>query len=425
MRIMAKRRGNGEGSITKRKDGRWQGYVTVGYDPESQKPKKKYFYGKTRKEVQERINEAAGKVQAGTYREPSKLTVAEWFNNWLNDYMKPSLRPTTWESYKTQIDKHILPALGHLRLNQLQTSHLQRLYNDKLQGGRADGKKKCKNCGNLTGRKSIAVCKACGGELMGIGLSPRSVRYIHIVIHGAYEQAKKEGMITINPADAVKLPSETKKEIQVLDVAGVSIFLAYAQETKYFSIYFLALSTGLRRGELLGLRWQDVDMESKQLSVKQGLVRTKEGLVFQEPKTKLSKRTINLSDDVIRELTLHKEIQDAQIKAAGEAYQGKDLVFCNELGEPICPRNLTRCFDRLLTKAGLAKEVTFHGLRHTYATIALQEGVDARTTQENLGHHSAAFTLDTYSSVTAKMKKTATDKISNLIAECMKKETID
>jgi integrase len=396
--IMAKRRGNGEGSITKRKsDGRWQGYVTVGYDVETGKPKKKYFYGKTRKEVQEQVNEALGKVRTGTYREPSKLTMAEWLTTWLNDYMKPSLRPTTWENYEIQVMRHILPALGHLRLSQLQTSNLQKLYNDKLSnGGRLDGKEG--------------------------GLSPRSVRYIHTLIHAALEQAKKEGMITINVADAVKLPHDQKKEIQCLDTEGVKKFLTAARDTKHFPAYFLALNTGLRRGELLGLRWKDVDLKAGSITVNQGLVRTKQGLVFQEPKTKLSNRTIGVSPQVVIALKDHKKRQNEERLAAGTAYNKEhDLVFCNELGDPICPRGFTRHFERLLKKSGLEGKVTFHGLRHTFATLSLQEGAAARTVQEALGHHKAAFTLDVYSSVTDKMKKEATDKIGNLLASCLEK----
>ncbi len=395
---MAKRRGNGEGSITKRKsDGRWQGYVTVGYDVETGKPKKKYFYGKTRKEVQEQVNEALGKVRTGTYREPSKLTMAEWLTTWLNDYMKPSLRPTTWENYEIQVMRHILPALGHLRLSQLQTSNLQKLYNDKLSnGGRLDGKEG--------------------------GLSPRSVRYIHTLIHAALEQAKKEGMITINVADAVKLPHDQKKEIQCLDTEGVKKFLTAARDTKHFPAYFLALNTGLRRGELLGLRWKDVDLKAGSITVNQGLVRTKQGLVFQEPKTKLSNRTIGVSPQVVIALKDHKKRQNEERLAAGTAYNKEhDLVFCNELGGPICPRGFTRHFERLLKKSGLEGKVTFHGLRHTFATLSLQEGAAARTVQEALGHHKAAFTLDVYSSVTDKMKKEATDKIGNLLASCLEK----
>ena len=387
---MAKRRGNGEGSITKRKDGKWQGSVLIGYNLETGRPKRKYFYGRTRKEVQEKINEVALKVQAGTYREPSKLTVAEWFTTWLNDYMKPSLRPTTWESYKYQVNGHIIPALGHLKLAQLQTAHIQRLYNEKLHGGRLDGKDG--------------------------GLSPKSVRYIHTVIHSALEQAKKEGMVTINPADAVKLPKREQKEIKYLDTEGVAKFLAAAKDSKYFVAFFLALNTGMRRGELLGLRWKDIDFEAGQLTVNQGLVRVSgQGLVFQEPKTKLSNRVINLAPAVVQVLKEHKKKQaEYRLMVGGIYRKDLDLVFANEIGEPLDPRAFTRVFERVIKKAGL--DVTFHGLRHTFATIALEQGVDVKTIQETLGHHSSAFTMDVYSSVTAKMKREAADKVGNLLA---------
>jgi integrase len=390
---MAKRRGNGEGSITKRKDGKWQGSILIGYDLETGRPKRKYFYGRTRKEVQEKINEVALKVQAGTYREPSKLTVAEWFTTWLNDYMKPSLRPTTWESYKYQVNGHIIPALGHLKLAQLQTAHLQKLYNEKLNGGRLDGKPG--------------------------GLSSRSIKYIHTVIHSCLEQARKEGMIQVNPADAVKLPKREQKEIKYLGTAEAAIFLAAAKESKHFAAFFLALNTGMRRGELLGLRWQDIDFETGQLTVTQGLVRISgKGLVFQEPKTKLSNRVINLSPAVLAVLKEHKRKQNEYRLMAGGGYRKDlDLVFANELGEPIDPRAFTRVFERIVKKTGL--DVTFHGLRHTFATIALEQGVDVKTIQETLGHHSSAFTMDVYSSVTAKMKREAADKVGNLLASLM------
>jgi integrase len=389
-----RRRGPGEGSITQRKDGRWQASIQIGYDPETGRPKRKYFYAKTRKEVQQRLAEIAPKVQAGTYREPSRLTCAEWFSTWLNDYMKMSLRPTTWESYRYQVDGHIIPALGHLRLPQLQTAHIQRLYNEKLASGRLDGKPG--------------------------GLSPKSVRYIHTVIHSALEQARKEGLIAINPAAAARLPKQERPEIKYLGVAEAAIFLATAKESKHFAAFFLALNTGMRRGEILGLRWQDLDLEAGQLAVNQGLVRVSgKGLVLQEPKTALSKRVINLAPAVVQVLKNRKKQQAEYRLMAGGAYdeKGLDLVFCNELGEPICPRAFTRVFERLIKKAGL--DVTFHGLRHTFATMALEQGVDVKTIQETLGHHSAAFTMDVYSSVTAKMKKEAADRVGDLLASLL------
>jgi len=387
------RRGDGEGSITKRKDGRWQGSVLVGYNTETGRPKRKYFYGRTRKEVAEKVNKAALKVQAGTYREPTKMTVAEWFTTWMDDYMKHSLRPTTWESHKYQVDGHIIPALGHLKLTQLQTAHIQRLYNDKLQGGRLDGKPG--------------------------GLSPKSIRYIQTVIHSCLEQARKEGMITINPAGAVRLPKMEQPEIRYLSTAEVATFLAHAKESKHFTAFFLALNTGMRRGEVLALRWQDIDFKAGHLTVNQGLVRvTGKGLIFQEPKTGLSDRVISLAPELVQALKEHKKQQNETRLMAGRAYNSKlDLVFANELGEPICPRAFTRVFERLVKRAGL--DVTFHGLRHTFATLALQEGVDVKTIQETLGHHSAAFTMDVYSNVTAKMRREAADKVGGLIASLM------
>lgn len=392
---MPKRRGNGEGGITKRKDGRFQGYATTGYDHATGKPKKKYFYGKSRKEVQQKITETLGKVQAGTYHEASKLKVAEWFKIWLEEYQELSLRATTYESYEMQARLHILPALGHHYLSKLETCHLQAFYNTKLQdGSRLDGKKG--------------------------GLSPRTVRYQHTIIHACLEQARKEGKLLINPADSVKLPKDDNKEHKFLNTEQVKKLLKAAQESNYFAAYYLALNTGIRRGELLALRWRDIDLNEGAVKICQGLVRTKGGLKFHEPKTRFSKRTIGIGPAVIQVLKTHKKQQSEHRLSVGHAYQDNDLVFCNELGSPLDPRAITRHFERLLERAGLEK-INFHGLRHTFATLSLQEGTDPRTTQEALGHHKVAFTLDVYSGVTAKMKQEATSRIGNLLASCLDK----
>ena len=390
-----RRRGHGEGSITRRKDGRWQGSVLLGYDPETGKERRKYFYGETRREVQQKINKIAVKIQAGTYREPSRITVEEWFTTWLNDYMKLSLRPTTWTSYGYQIEGHIIPALGHLKLSELQTAHIQRLYNEKLKSGRLDGKPG--------------------------GLTPKSVRFIHTVIHSCLEQARKEGMITINPASAVRLPKLEQREIRYLDSGEIKEFLEVARDSKHFAAFFLALNTGMRRGEILGLRWKDIDLEEGQLTVNQGLVRVSgKGLVFQEPKTKLSNRTISLSPMVLKVLKEHRKKQAEYRLLSGGAYDegGLDLVFANEIGKPICPRAFTRIFERLLKRAGL-EAACLHDLRHTFATMALEQGVNVKTVQETLGHHSAAFTMDVYAGTTERMKREAADKVGGLLASLL------
>jgi integrase len=258
---MAKR-GNGEGTIIhKRKHGKgnslWCAVVTVGYDDNNQRIRKT-FYDPTRQAVADKLNDVIAQTKQGTFREPSKMLIGEWLDTWLNDYMKHSLRATTYESYEVQVRKHLKPAIGAVRLHQLTTAHLQKLYNEKLSTGRADGKQG--------------------------GLSVKSIRYLHGVIYGALEQAKKEGMIIFNPADSVKLPKLERPEVKFFDSEQVSAFLQAAQNTPYFTAYYLELATGLRRGELLGLRWCDVDLEAKTVSVNQGLVRTKAGLVFQPPK---------------------------------------------------------------------------------------------------------------------------------------------
>jgi integrase len=197
-------------------------------------------------------------------------------------------------------------------------------------------------------------------------------------------------------------------------------FLNQAKDSKFYLAYLLALTTGMRRGEILALRWQDVDLNNNQVSVNQSLVRVKEGgLIFQEPKTKLAKRTINISNHLSTLLQEHQEIQEEIRKSEGINYRSDlDLIFCNNLGEPICPRNITRQFERLLINAGMDR-MPFHSLRHTYSTICLQEKVDIKTIQETLGHHSSAFTMDVYSSVTDRMKRDASDKIDSLISSLL------
>lgn len=387
-----KRRGNGEGCITQRSDGRWQASFTVKYDPITRTSKKAYIYGKTREEVRDKLTDALHSVKNGTYRQPSKLTVGEWLTMWLNDYMKPSIRPTTWEGYQTQIDKHIIPNLGHIRLDKLQTSNLQKLYNDKLKGDRADGRKG--------------------------SLSPRSVRYIHTILHAALVQAKREMLITINPADAVKLPKLEKREMHTLDTEGLKVFLEKAKKTCHYTIYLLACASGLRRGELLGLRWKDVDLDAGSITVTQNLVKTNKEVIFQEPKTKLSRRTVNIPPAVVKELRAHKARQAGDKLLHGDKYSKLGLVFCKADGSPMNPQTLSKHFDKLIKKTKLNR-MCLHDLRHTFATLSLQEGVSPRTIQETLGHHNTAFTLNVYSHVTDKMRQEATDKIGNLLASCM------
>lgn len=400
------KRGNNEGSIYKRENGSknsaWAASITIHANG---KAKRKTFYGPSRQAVADKLAEVLPSVRNGLYKEPSKITFSEWLDNWLNNHKKNALRISTFDSYKTQIEKHIKPNIGHIQLSQLATSHLQQLYNNKLVGNRADSKQG--------------------------GLSARSVRYIHVVLDGALKQALRENIIQINPADAVTLPKQIKPNVKYLNDEQVAKFLAAAQPTPYFTAYYLELATGLRRGELLGLRWKNVDLANRRIFVTQSLIRTNQGLLFQEPKTKLAKRTVAIPADVAGMLEFHRARQKNHKDNADSVWtkdivflldkpENNDLVFTNEIGKPTDPRALTRHFERLLKKAGLPN-VSFHGLRHTYATMCLQEGVDIKSIQVALGHYSSAFTLDIYSAVTETMQERNADKIGNLLTACLQK----
>ena len=393
---MAKR-ARGEGSIGRRKDGRWMARAVVGYSVEDGKPIRKAFYGRTREEAAEKMNDALANVRKGTYSEPEKMLYAEWLDKWLSDYITMSRRPNTVRSYEHLIRNHLKPTLGHLRLRDIRAGHIQRL-NEKA--------------------------KENGGEL-----SNRSVRYLHTLVHGSLEQALSEGLIIANPARAVKQPKKVTKEIKYFNTDEIRHFLELAKESHHYPAYLLELATGLRVGELLALRWRDLDLKEGVVKVRRGMVRVSGGGVkFLEPKTNLGKRSIGIPSEVVEVLKFHKAKRKNIIDDAGEAWvkeidflegesKENDLVFHNPIGKPWDANSFTKHFKKLLKNTDL-EGMTFHGLRHTFATMSLQEGIDVKTIQENLGHHNPGFTLNFYIESTPKMKQESTAKIGRLLNEC-------
>lgn len=389
---MAKRRGNGEGCISRRKDGTWCAVITVGRK-ENGKPKQRFFYGRTRQEVAEKLNKALADIQQGTYVEPSRLTVGNWLDTWLNEYKKPEVRPTTWDSYEYTSRVHIKPAIGALKLKDLRPEQLQHLYNEKVKAG----------------------------------LSATTVRYIHAVMHQALEQAVKNGLLVRNVSEATTLPRQVKKEIHPLTLDQVRRLFQAMEEDRLFPAIYLELATGLRRGELLGLRWQDVDLKAGTLTVRQELVRIRnhdaqEGerktrLIFQEPKTATSRRTIPIPEDALAELKRWKARQNEEKLLLGPAYEDNGLVFCAEDGRPLDPRSFTKHFDRMLKRAGLP-HIRFHDARHTFATLMLELGEHPKVVQQMLGHSRIAMTLDTYSHVSLDLERQAAARLN----EVLKKE---
>jgi len=385
---MPKKRGNNEGTITKRKDGLWMAQITIGRDPQTGKPKRATFYAKTRQAAAEQLAKALRERQQGTFVAPHKLTLGEWLDTWLWEYKKPKLRPSTFDSYEMLTRCHLKPALGYMPLRDLRPEHLQHFYNEELQQG----------------------------------ASARTVRYCHILLHGALAHAEKHQLVARNVSKFTERPRAVRKEMHTLtlDQLTEKLLPAIAKD-RLFAAIFLAFGAGLRRGELLALRWRDVDVKAGTLHVRQTLVRiTNHGatraegrtrLIFQEPKTSPSRRTVPIPEECLAALKQHKAQQAEEKLLLGQAYQDHGLVFCQANGKPIDPRNFLRYFDKIIEQAGLPPS-RVHDARHTFATLMLELGESPKTVQTMLGHSRVAITLDIYSHVSLELEKKAAAKLN-------------
>lgn len=388
------RRENGEGCISKkpRKDGRYQGYVDVGINPKTGKKKRKYLYGKTPKEVKEKRNEINGQIYSGTYCDPGKTTFGEWLDNWLHLYKGNDIKQTTWERYESIIKNHLKPCLGQKKLGALQTSDLQRVCNKKLDKG----------------------------------LSVRTVRYINQTAKYALGQAYDEKKINRNPALAVKLPSLQRGKMQTYSKDQLSKFFYLAhKETRWYFYAFLVIAlTGLRRGELLALRWKNIDFEKKTLTVQKTLVRTKNGLILDAPKTNAAIRTLELPVFAWQAICKQRRFQEKFFKEKGWQLHKNVPVFFTRNGGEIDPNFFSREFKKLARKLVMEgfPEISLHGLRHTYATLSSEMGINIQAISENLGHHSPEFTMKVYAHVTPKMRTEATKKINSVMASQLQLE---
>ncbi|MPM60593.1 Tyrosine recombinase XerC [bioreactor metagenome] len=392
---MGGKRSNGEGSIYKRADGKWCSAITVGTDPITGKIKRKTFYGKTKEEVRQKLIDLQYKLQNDAYIEPSILTFSAWIDIWLNQYKKGSIRDKTFENYEYLSRVHIKPSIGNIQLKKLTPEVIQNFYNEKHEHGRSDGKG---------------------------GLSAKTVRNIHNIIHECLDQAIKSGKITRNVSEATTLPRKQQKEIHILTREDEIKFLKVAIEDRLGIAFIVSLATGLRLGELLGLHWADINLDEGIINVRQALARvklfkedgsTESVLKFQPPKTKAGRRTIPLPTNVLKYIKVHKLNQSKEKLSIGEDYENNALVFCTEFGKPIDPRNLIRKFQQILKKANLSK-TNLHSLRHTYATRLLESNEHPKVVQEILGHSSISVTLDIYSHVLPEIKKAAAEKINDI-----------
>lgn len=397
---MAKR-GNGEGSVRQRSNGLWEVLITV-QDPQTGEKKRISKYAKGRQEAQDKLLELQHAQKIGTCVLPSNVTLGDWMDTWLAQYVKGHNKPKTYGDYECLIRIHIKPsAVGKTPLKDIKPRNLQTFYNHKSSSKALNGK----------------------GEL----LSPLTVRKIHAIIHKALDQAIFDGLLPSNPANGVKLPHHEKKDMRVLTSDEQQKFLDAVESDRLEAAFVLELGSGLRIGELLALQWQDVDLERKTLRVRQSLgrIRTpgeteKTRLIIQEPKSKSGKRSIPLPDDVIVALNNHRVQQAKEKLAAGENYEDNTWVFATELGKLLEPRNFTRTFYSIIKKAGIA-HINFHSLRHGYATKLLESDVHPKVAQELLGHSSIQLTLDTYSHVLPDIKQAAAEKLNGTLTSSKKK----
>ena len=370
---MAKKRANNEGSIYQRKDRTWRAQVTVD-------GRRLSHNGKTKKECQEWLKETLSLMETGLSFEGAQTKLVDFLSRWLVS-IEATLRPSTWFQYQQIVRDHIIPYLGDFKLQELRPDHIQRLYDEKLRQG----------------------------------IGKRTVQLTHSVLHRSMVHAVKLGLIGRNPASATMPPKPRFKEMKIFDESQVSRMLVAAIGDRNELLYHMAVVTGMRQSEMLGLQWKDLDWKNRSLKVQRQLNRVRGvGYRFAPPKTKAGRRTIVLGKKSIQKMREHQDRQHVERLLVGNRWRDHDLVFPTTIGTPMDQRNLLRDFKSLIQKAGLP-EIRFHDLRHTAASIMLNHGVPLIVVSRRLGHSKPSITLDIYGHLIASLQAEAAEKIDDLI----------
>ena len=371
------KRGNGEGTISRRKNGGWMAQYVV-YTAQGRK--RKTLYGKTRAEAAKKLAKALSQRADGIVFDDQGLTVGEYLGRWLMD-VRDTVRKSTHRRYQYAIGSHIKPALGRIKLKDLTPAHARWFYRERLDSG----------------------------------LAPATVHKLHVVLHKALKAAVADGLIPRNAAAGLKLPRITREEIDPLSQEEALRLLEAAAGDRLEALYVLALNTGMRQGELLALKWDDVDLERGVLRVRRTLTHADKAYVLGEPKTSKSRRTIRLTTSAVTALRAHLSRQLEEIERMGSLYEPGGLIFATETGTIINPSNLRiRYFKPLLKKAGVPP-IRFHDLRHTCATLLLSKDVNPKIVSEMLGHSSISVTLDIYSHLLPDMQEKATKALEEAL----------
>jgi integrase len=364
---MGKRRGNNEGSIYQRPDGRWCAQVSIG-------GRRLTKYAATQRDCREWLKETIAQVDNGLTFNGARTDLATYFSEWL-DIIKPTVHIRTWQQYSHVAQRHLMPSLGRIKLNDLRPDQIQAVYTSKLEAG----------------------------------IGARTVRLMHAILHRCLNQALKWGLISRNPADAVDKPKQRRLEIVALDLAQTKKLLTVAEGDRLEALFRLAVHTGLREGELLGLRWSDLDPNTGALQVQRQLQRISgQGIVFADTKTATGRRQVVLGPAMLKQLREHGKRQKEERLFTGERWCDQGLMFTTTIGTPLDPANVLKHFKELLAKAELP-DIRFHDLRHTAASLMLQQGVHPKVVQERLGHSTVSLTLDVYSHVVPSLQRDAAD----------------
>jgi len=384
---------NTSGNITRRGKSSWRIKYDIGRDPVTGERQTRYITVRgTKKDAQRELTRILHEIDLGAHVDATKESVGEYLERWLRDYAKGEVAPKTFERYSEIVTKHLKPALGAIVLKDLKPLQIQGYYSKALESGRLNGKG---------------------------GLSPRTVHHYHRILSEALKKAVQWRMLAINPAEAVTPPKPEQTEIEILNNDELARLLQEARPTRSFPAILLAATTGMRRGEVLAVRWRDIDLDAAVLTVNQAVEETRAGLRLKSPKTKRSRRNITLPALTVDALRRHRLLQLEERMKLGLGRDHAGLVFTDLEGGLVRPRNLTKEFGRIVKRTGL-RPVTFHGLRHTHITTLLGDGVNAKVVSERAGHASVAITLDIYGHVIPNMQADAAARVDTALGGTLK-----
>jgi integrase len=373
------------GSV-RRRGTTWSYVVDVGRDPANGRRRQRTKGGfVTRKEAEQALAEVIRDLGRGTYVGRDPQTVAEWVDRWLPS-MASKIRSSTLRDYEQGLGR-VTARLGHVRLQDLRPLDIEELYASLL----ADGHR------------------------YGGGLSPKSVRNVHIALRRSLADAERFGLVQRNVAALVKAPSPQRRELATWTADEVRTFLDSVAGTRLAAAYRLLATTGMRRGEVLGLRWSNVDLDAARLQVNQSLTVVKQELVWAPPKTARSRRSLSLDDATVAAVRQHRRRQNEARLALDDSWADNDLVFCDEAGRELHPDRFSRAFTSAAKRAGV-RVIRLHDLRHTWATLALQAGIHPKVVSERLGHATTGITLDVYSHVQPELDAHAASAVAELFS---------